>query len=137
MIHTNPATGGSNQTATVQPIGNAKDTKSSTGQDGTVDAAEDTATISSVASWGLDRIDQTSLPLNGYYSPGDYDGRGVHSKYCRLCSLGCTSLSSSSLLMLQKPSIASIVAADASWHPCQLQLTVVPHVPIHRHVLIL
>jgi hypothetical protein len=29
----------------------------------------------------MDRLDQVSLPLNGYYSSGKYDGRGVHSKF--------------------------------------------------------
>lgn len=38
------------------------------------------ASIAFVSSWGLDRIDQVDLPLNGYYSPGDLDGRGVHSE---------------------------------------------------------
>ncbi|WIA43022.1 hypothetical protein OEZ86_009556 [Tetradesmus obliquus] len=33
---------------------------------------------SSAASWGLDRINQYWLPLDGQYSSGDYDGRGVH-----------------------------------------------------------
>lgn len=28
----------------------------------------------------LDRINQVSLPLDGYYSSGDYDGRGVHGE---------------------------------------------------------
>uniref|UniRef100_A0A383V4M1 Peptidase S8/S53 domain-containing protein n=1 Tax=Tetradesmus obliquus TaxID=3088 RepID=A0A383V4M1_TETOB len=35
-------------------------------------------TSSSAASWGLDRINQYWLPLDGQYSSGDYDGRGVH-----------------------------------------------------------
>lgn len=38
------------------------------------------ASIQSVSSWGLDRIDQVDLPLNGYYSSGDLDGRGVHGE---------------------------------------------------------
>lgn len=32
----------------------------------------------SARSWGQDRMDQLRLPLNGDYSPGDLDGRGVH-----------------------------------------------------------
>eukprot|EP00878_Enallax_costatus_P028167 GHUV01030386.1.p1 GENE.GHUV01030386.1~~GHUV01030386.1.p1 ORF type:complete len:331 (+),score=108.13 GHUV01030386.1:1130-2122(+) len=78
QIQVSPAPAASNETATIAPIGDAKDTKGTTGGDESVTAAEDMATTASVASWGLDRPDQTSLPLNGYYSSGDYDGRGVH-----------------------------------------------------------
>jgi hypothetical protein len=28
----------------------------------------------------LDRINQVDLPLDGYYSSGDFDGRGVHGE---------------------------------------------------------
>lgn len=46
-------------------------------EDPELDAAE-TATIqSSATSWGLDRIDQVNLPLNGDYEPG-LDGRATH-----------------------------------------------------------
>ena len=31
-------------------------------------------------SWGQDRMDQLHLPLDGAYSPGDLDGRGVHGE---------------------------------------------------------
>jgi hypothetical protein len=37
------------------------------------------ATIqTAVSSWGIDRIDQVNLPLDGAYSPGNLDGSGVH-----------------------------------------------------------
>ena len=32
----------------------------------------------SVDSWGLDRLDQVSLPLNGEYNPGRLSGSGTH-----------------------------------------------------------
>lgn len=38
-----------------------------------MDASEEKA-----ASWGLGRINQDGLPLDGRYSSGNYDGRGVH-----------------------------------------------------------
>lgn len=86
-IQVSPAPASANETATIAPIGDAKATKNTTYAGGSVRAAEDMATTASVASWGLDRIDQTSLPLNGYYSSGDYDGRGVHSEHADLFSV--------------------------------------------------
>lgn len=38
-----------------------------------------------VGNCRLDRINQDELPLDGRYSSGDYNGRGVHSK-CQACA---------------------------------------------------
>jgi hypothetical protein len=50
---------------TIQPVGD-------------VELSETASIEVSVRSWGIDRIDQVNLPLDGVYSPGDLDGRGVH-----------------------------------------------------------
>ncbi|GBF90459.1 peptidase S8 [Raphidocelis subcapitata] len=43
-----------------------------------VRASADVWAQAGARSWGQDRIDQLHLPLDGQYSPGDLDGRGVH-----------------------------------------------------------
>ncbi|PRW33568.1 serine protease [Chlorella sorokiniana] len=44
----------------------------------TIELPNTMATIDAAAPWGLDRIDQTNLPLDGSYSSGQLDGSGVH-----------------------------------------------------------
>jgi hypothetical protein len=50
-----------------------------------VRAAADVWAQAGARSWGQDRMDQVHLPMDGAYSPGDLDGRGVHGESAGRC----------------------------------------------------